>query len=793
METGLRTNRNAASPFTKLTPELVRKIASFSWAPDVIAGLKLSCKDAAAACRGENYFVITLAQPATRLEPKRRSNPVIAAAPWPGWQFVAHWGRSEPWQQLTVRQRQRLLCLAASSGHGPSLNAALKHCGCSVKSQVLASAAWAGQTAACNRLLAEGCEVGLEAVCAAAEAGHLSLCSLLWGKRDRNYISYSELGELEDPAEVDVVRVAEAACFGGHARVLKWLERDEGLNDESERVGQAYKRLAVMASLAKAAARGGRMSLMRRLDDELQDHDDGAGSWQQRLLCHVALGCPLPVFRELADRWQQLEPPQPGVPTAAAAAAADRECTVLLFALGNRTPDWREKVELVLTRRPDYLAAAVRAEHDTHPLADRRLFKWAAAQPDFEHRVRYLVSDKGAGAAAARAAAVAAAGAVDVGALRFLLDEHGMRLFEKCICEAAAHDQHAVLEFLRAGGEVQLQPIAESGSVEQLEWALGLAASGAGVAAAQGPAPAAQRLLFAALEAGNLAAASHLHARGLAPVLPTAGQVVDLCRQRTVEPGSFASVRWLVEQRRGGQAAAAGGAGTGGAAAGAAGTGGAAGAGGAVANGGAAGAGGAAAIGRAAAIGGLAAGEAAVGLADAEWKGLLDEVGLDGRLRGRFSENQWEWLKAAFLASPVLPHATAASTAGESGLSRTAIVGVGGVVNNRKRAEAASAGPEGSGLRAAARAEHEGGRGRERVEERVAGVMAARRVVVAAVERRFREKIVWEEALRADAYGDIEAEYREAMARGAEYGGDEGDFYDSEDDFDEDEDMDYPF
>eukprot|EP00198_Chlamydomonas_reinhardtii_P011826 XP_001701163.1 predicted protein [Chlamydomonas reinhardtii] len=63
---------------------------------------------------------------------------------WPGSAFEAHWGRPEPWRSLSLRQRRRLLCLAASSGHAPSLDAALAQCGCVLKPEVLMSASAAG-------------------------------------------------------------------------------------------------------------------------------------------------------------------------------------------------------------------------------------------------------------------------------------------------------------------------------------------------------------------------------------------------------------------------------------------------------------------------------------------------------------------------------------------------------------------------------------------------------------------------------------------------------------------------
>ncbi|KAG2433401.1 hypothetical protein HXX76_008459 [Chlamydomonas incerta] len=694
------------------------------------------------------------------------------------------------------------MCLAAGSGDGPSLDAALAHCGCTLTSKVLASAAAAGHRAACERLLAEGCEIGVEAACAAAQAGHLYLCSLLWSRRCEDYSSDADDAVLSD---ADIARLAQAACFGGRARVLKWLEDEAGLYYKAELWGWEYRRQEIDEGLAAAATRGGHVALMRRQLAKLAAPGPADGSWAP-LLCSVALGCPLPVFRDLAEQWRQLEPPQPGAP----AAVAKDGCAILMHALGSRTRDWKEKVDFVLSRRPELLAA-VTAEEGGRPLVDRDLIRWAAAQPDFEQRLRYLVSDKGA--RAPRMAAGAAAGAGDVGTLRFLRDECGVGPSDGGASAAAAHGQHAVLEFLRGRGqlpicssdgrtldnsvapvcvlaatamsmnfpiclakftrrarcfwsrvferaarqgadvaalrylheqlgvEVQLQPIAQAGSVEQLEWALGVAAGGAGAAAAQGPAPAAQHLLLAALDAGNSAVASHLHVRGLAPVLPTAYEVSRLSHHAhgAFTPGPFLAMRWLVERWRAVQVAAAGGAGAGGAAAD--------------------GAGpreprDAAAIGGAACAGGPAA-EAAGGIGD-EWDGLLHEVGEYGRLAGSFSEDQWKWLKAAFLASPVLPHETAASVAGWLSFPRATKSGVLDRLSKREQAAAASAGAEGSGHKTEAEARAERERERERV--RVEEVMAARRLVVERVEDSFWGRVSDEESLREDVEAERRAE-----------------------------------
>ena len=128
---------------------------------------------------------------------------------WPGSAFVAHWGRPEPWRSLTLRQRERLLCLAASSGHAPSLDAALAHCGCVLKPEVLTAAAAADNLATCERLLhGEGCSFHENALTAAAQDGHLQVLQLLLRAVGRRL--YADLAA--DAAEAATYRRCSCCC-----------------------------------------------------------------------------------------------------------------------------------------------------------------------------------------------------------------------------------------------------------------------------------------------------------------------------------------------------------------------------------------------------------------------------------------------------------------------------------------------------------------------------------------------------------------------------------------------------
>ncbi|KAG2440857.1 hypothetical protein HXX76_003711 [Chlamydomonas incerta] len=142
-----------------------------------------------------------------------------AAWAWPGAAFVAHWGRPEPWRSLGHARRLHLLCLAASSHHAASLEVALAFCGVGLAAVVIEVAAAAGDLDAFKRLVDEGCkaESNNEALALAARRGHLHV--LQWVYHD----SARQLG-LQRAFRWWTNALAVAACAGGHAHVLAWLE-----------------------------------------------------------------------------------------------------------------------------------------------------------------------------------------------------------------------------------------------------------------------------------------------------------------------------------------------------------------------------------------------------------------------------------------------------------------------------------------------------------------------------------------------------------------------------------------
>ena len=196
-----------------LTPDLIHCIAEHLNPNEPATTLRMLNKETAAALSGK-YATITLARASG---PDRRFSRglKIAVSPWPGRAFVAHWSRPEPWRTLTLPQRRRLLCLAASSHDAASLEAALAFSGAGLACQVVDAAAAGGDLAALQRLIEEGCDRSDRAAALAAGYGHLHI--LQWIAADA-YPVREALGWASD------AEVAEAACEGGQGHVLTWFE-----------------------------------------------------------------------------------------------------------------------------------------------------------------------------------------------------------------------------------------------------------------------------------------------------------------------------------------------------------------------------------------------------------------------------------------------------------------------------------------------------------------------------------------------------------------------------------------
>eukprot|EP00198_Chlamydomonas_reinhardtii_P010204 XP_001699541.1 predicted protein [Chlamydomonas reinhardtii] len=298
--------------FTRLSPELICHVANCMHPNYAATAFKLTCKDVAQAVR-EQFTTIQLRGEPRSLRSFRSRSIMIAIAeqPWPGAAFVAHWGRPEPWCALPRWQRHRLLCLAASSHHAPSLDAALAHCGMDIQADALASAIIAGDLAACRRLHeAEGCRFDCEVVAAAAGvAGSLPACE--W---------------LAETATSALSNLLPELCYAGHVDVFEWALQQIGILYQDGDMGED-------GVLLGAAAAAGRVELLQnlanrfRLNLKRQHH-------RPTVLSHVASGCPLEVLQQYYEPWGNR-----------LLWTAWQKRQLLMAAAASPTPDWAAKCE----------------------------------------------------------------------------------------------------------------------------------------------------------------------------------------------------------------------------------------------------------------------------------------------------------------------------------------------------------------------------------------------------------------------------------------------------------------
>ena len=478
------------STWDNLTPELVRRIAECLHPNEVASSLKLANSDTAAAL--SDYRTLYLAHDGKDIYIRLK-----AQQPWPGHAFVAHWGRPEPWRELSLRQRERLLCLAASSGHAASLDAALHFSGCALKPSVLTAAAVGGDELASKRLLAEGCSLDEGVFRAAARGGHLRLIQLLLNTTVSNY--------LWTPC---LAAAAQGACAGGQLAILTWLQQEHGYSLRASNVG--------------AAAEAGHVELVERLMPLVPDCAPAQEAWKDcdpqdfqavrdlrssrwELLMDVVSGCPVEVLQRHHDRlwhWPRRQPvllpgdlANPAALAAAVAAGyagaeaagvlaggrADLEavveadvpededqscpaedvraylCNLFRAAACSPTPCWAAKLSFLLSTWGPRVEATLKAGRylDLGELFDAM----ATERPDYLQRLKHLAD---IGVALDSQAAEAAFSRCRVEALVWLVDECDALpdevIIDYCIImrgtATEASDCVAVLEALRQRGWV---------------------------------------------------------------------------------------------------------------------------------------------------------------------------------------------------------------------------------------------------------------------------------------------------------------------------------------------------
>ncbi|KAG2455142.1 hypothetical protein HYH02_000961 [Chlamydomonas schloesseri] len=291
------------------TPEIIRLIAARLPRNEAARCFRLLSRDVAESLKGSHDVIYV---PKERASLGYFSDDVyIATQPWFGVDFVARFARPEPWRSLSYAVRLRLLCLAASSHHAPSLDAALAFSGVGLTSTAIVEAAAAsGDLDACRRLVAAGCECSFRAVELAAFRGRLPVLQWIWWepnpafseeKRQRLEQEQRDWDRMDRQARAmeartpppppppatlrrafgwaDTAYVAFAACAGGQGEVLTWLERGmwrragEAPNEQEEaEQPQAQQQPQPAGEVAAGAAAGGL---------ELQEADKEAAAEEQ--------------------------------------------------------------------------------------------------------------------------------------------------------------------------------------------------------------------------------------------------------------------------------------------------------------------------------------------------------------------------------------------------------------------------------------------------------------------------------------------------------------------------------
>ncbi|KAG2449976.1 hypothetical protein HYH02_000080 [Chlamydomonas schloesseri] len=249
---------------------------------------------------------------------------------------------------------------------------------------VLRAAVAAGDLEACKRLLHEGCELWPSTQLSAARRGHLHI--LQW-MRDIGFIA--ETGKEVNPS--DVYGSALAACAAGHAHVLAWLE---GLVGGDGTLAQPPPSPEWMPGLlAVEAARAGHTQLLAVLARRIQPRNRRDRYEGRKVLAAIAFGCPLEVLQRYYRHGSAGGAGEAG--TFASGADSDGEGSgksdgegggedggaggggsswtgeaplrgvrareMLSAALASPLPDWRQKVQWLLSQCEGCPAAALQA------------------------------------------------------------------------------------------------------------------------------------------------------------------------------------------------------------------------------------------------------------------------------------------------------------------------------------------------------------------------------------------------------------------------------------------------
>ncbi|KAG2499999.1 hypothetical protein HYH03_002281 [Edaphochlamys debaryana] len=320
-------------------PEIITRVAAYLSDNEVACGLRLADRTAAALLKGHTR--VRLSQPC------------------PPGAFAERWSRPGSCRDLTLKQRRRLLCLTAASGVVANLEVALAAAGCLPTPEVLDSAAGGGHVGLCQWLTERhgpALAVGSGTLVAAAAGGSREACEWCLA------------------AGVWTEAAPQAAARCGHERLLDWLM---GQRPRDTRFAQGPPATTPEKSTAllAAAVEGLGLPAVRRL---WAQHLTGAifRPYSQTLSAHPPQG-PGPAGPAAAAGVTAGAQHGPaGAPAAVAVQVFEQpdtlteqarryvEGALLAAAAGSTTPDWRDKLEWLLSQHlrplPHAFAGAVR-------------------------------------------------------------------------------------------------------------------------------------------------------------------------------------------------------------------------------------------------------------------------------------------------------------------------------------------------------------------------------------------------------------------------------------------------
>ncbi|KAG2422526.1 hypothetical protein HXX76_015954 [Chlamydomonas incerta] len=369
-----RSKSSNRADWDKLTDDDIRKIAAELHPNEVANSLKPLDKYTAAALHGA-YMDIRLSK-----ERSAGSQTLsLAASPWPGAAFVKHWGRRAAWRSLSHARALRLLCLAASSFHAASVEAAIASSGVGLSAAVVEArpqlATWRPASFSCALEAALGLQPGADLADQACGGGHAHV------------LTWLEAGLPPPPPSTPPAPRAAAACEGG--------EGQEQAGEQAQQLGTAASGGAAAAAAAaataastaaapaaaaavpedteaspapearpavhimtmlQAAAKGGHAALLGRLLDPRglyaprlsNETEFGAAEWHQ-VLCAIARGrCPADTLeRHCGDGRIPWHVHAGDVHDQQGRSLKSRDFVLLLVAAVSSERDWRAKATAV--------------------------------------------------------------------------------------------------------------------------------------------------------------------------------------------------------------------------------------------------------------------------------------------------------------------------------------------------------------------------------------------------------------------------------------------------------------